>query len=450
MTPWLGIYFATILACGAAIAAWVYSRQRVRLIELMSLSLALGCGAVPVLLIWISMIGLRPGRGIILLLFAASVLAIAGQVWRGRAPVIARPWLPKLGGIDLLLLPVIALLAVQFAALVASSAMIRTYDTDAIAIWGLKAKVLFHAPLRPVPAYFNDRSLSYSHLDYPLLVPMLWAGSYMALGQADDQIGKAVFALPVLAMIGLLYSALRDPLGRTRAAILAGILSGLPALTRWAGEGGADVPLSMFILAAAVMLTKHLRGDRRACLIALALFCGMAWLTKLEGRILAISAMLVLARMFMLRRDRRSALDALIFLSLLVAMLVPWTMWSWSLPDTHERYASRLTIHLLTNGIQRIPILFRLLRENLLWWVWTAPAAILVVAGAVGWRAWSRSWVIATGAILTVQIGAYIIAYMITPWDLASLVPMTANRLLLHVAPVGLLLAGLCWEEARP
>jgi len=46
-------------------------------------------------------------------------------------------------------------------------------EWDAFAIWGFKAKVLTHEALRPTPAYFHDLTLSYSHLDYPLMVPFL-------------------------------------------------------------------------------------------------------------------------------------------------------------------------------------------------------------------------------------------------------------------------------------
>ena len=55
-------------------------------------------------------------------------------------------------------------------------------EWDAFAIWGFKAKVLVHEALRPAPAYFHDLTLSYSHLDYPLMVPFLTAGAYAAMG----------------------------------------------------------------------------------------------------------------------------------------------------------------------------------------------------------------------------------------------------------------------------
>ena len=79
-------------------------------------------------------------------------------------------------------------------------------EWDAFAIWGFKAKVLTHDALRPTPAYFHDLTLSYSHLDYPLMFPFLTAGAYAAMGTVDDQTGKLVSVFLDVLIVPMVYS----------------------------------------------------------------------------------------------------------------------------------------------------------------------------------------------------------------------------------------------------
>ena len=61
----------------------------------------------------------------------------------------------------------------------------------------------------PNPDLFHDASLSYSHLDYPLMVPFLTAGASAAMGTVDDQTGKLVSPfLDVLLVPMVIFNAM--------------------------------------------------------------------------------------------------------------------------------------------------------------------------------------------------------------------------------------------------
>jgi hypothetical protein len=55
--------------------------------------------------------------------------------------------------------------------------------------------------------------------------------------------------------------------------------------------------------------------------------------------------------------------------------------------------------------------------------------------------------VLALWILLVMQLMVYALAYSVTPWDLAVLMPMTMDRLLLHAVPAVIFLAGWHWAE---
>ena len=138
--------------------------------EITGLSMAVGAGLTGLILFWISLAGLRPARGIFAFM-ALAILTITVCLWYrgcltrihfgGRAARNDGLWLIIPSAVVGTALIVICIHGPGF----------HTYEWDAFAIWGLKAKVLANASLRSSPRYFHDLSLSYSHLGYPLSVP---------------------------------------------------------------------------------------------------------------------------------------------------------------------------------------------------------------------------------------------------------------------------------------
>jgi len=61
-------------------------------------------------------------------------------------------------------------------------------DIDAFAIWMFKAKIVAAQPLLPIPKFLLDDSLSYSHQDYPLGMPLVVAGMYAAIGRVEEML----------------------------------------------------------------------------------------------------------------------------------------------------------------------------------------------------------------------------------------------------------------------
>lgn len=443
---WIAIYIMTIAAGGLAAGAVLRGRRGEGFIQFVGESLAIGCGVVPTLLLWLSMAGFKPSRVLVLMLGAMPLIALI--FLRRLLPRVVQYRPSPMTRGDVLTSIAALLIALAFCG-ATITALLPTFEIDAISIWGLKAKVLFAEPLYPRPAYFSDLSLSYSHLDYPLLVPALWAGAYATMGVADNGVGKVVLLLPLVATLAMLYGGLRRSLDRSRASALTALAMALPAVAWYGGRGLADTTLAMFVLAAALaMIDWQREGDVRDALRA-AMFGAFAAMTKLEGQPLAVTMVVLFAAIAFIRRDRKTISGAVFAVIVLGAILMPWLIWSADLPRTHENYQSRLRPQAIIDGLSRLPALASAMWIEIRHWGYIAPIAMLVLSSAAGWRGWKSAQAGIVWTILLAQLMAYTAAFLVTPWDVTTLASMSVRRLLLHVAPLAMLLSGFHWSSAR-
>ena len=136
------------------------------------------------------------------------------------------------------------------------------WSNDYLAIWGLKAKIIFFT--RRLPQRFLPEPLyGFSHPEYPLGLPLLLAGVCSLLGRWDDHAVALLFPLFQIATLAALWGWLtrrgvRWPLPLAAAALLSlfeplysGFLTGL-----------AEVPLSCVFLLFGTAFSDALDGDR--------------------------------------------------------------------------------------------------------------------------------------------------------------------------------------------
>lgn len=443
---WLLLYAAIILLVGRQLVALLYRGQPIpteQRIELIGLSVAVGAGIVPWLMLMLSMLGHAPTRGPILLLGGLAALSVIRLRLRFSAATLPRT---KLGGY---VMPAFALLLVQAALLIGQS-LVPTYELDAVAIWGLKAKILFTDPLRPTPDYFSNLSLSLTHLDYPLLVPMLWVGGFAMQGHADETTSKLILLLPTLSIALMVYGFAARKAGRSIAWVLTALAIGSAATTRWAAQGLADQTLAMFIGAAAVALFRFAEDDRVGDALLLGTFAAFAALTKLEGGVLL--ALVSLAILVGSIRRRRLLLGVLC----VVVFYTPWWLWARQLPHTHENYGERLSPANLLAHLNHIPFVLRALRSSFQPLTWWPILLLLLASAATNLRPLRRPAVIAAWLILLIHLAADFAAYLVSPWDAATpngtqvLVGFTFDRLLLQLTPLVVLLIAVHWPSDLP
>jgi hypothetical protein len=153
---------------------------------------------------------------------------------------------------------VACLLVIAYAAVVVAAdvTIYPTMEWDAFGIWQLKGEVLAKSALEPRPAYFENVNLSYSHLRYPLLEPMISAGVHALTGRLGDDGQKTPGLLMYLGLVAVVYSTVRRDSGHLVAITVAAMFADLPVFFRYAGSGTAEMALTAFYGGSVVCLLR--------------------------------------------------------------------------------------------------------------------------------------------------------------------------------------------------
>jgi len=282
-----GILVAASAAGWSALSALRLVRAGVaeRLAWSFALGLMLLAGIVPVGLA----AGFRPGW--VLDFLAACALALLARAVSVRAPSGGGPSsVPRIDapapGLRLVLAIVIAAGSFVYLLRALTEPM---WATDFLAIWGWKGKTIFEAGGLP-PWTYRMPELGFTHPEYPLGLPLLYASLAFLLRAWDDHATALLFPACQAATLLLLFGWLRRRGVSSRLALAAAAaLSLFEPLYRAFTTGMAEVPLSFFLLLLGASLADALDGEpggvRRLAVAA----CGAAAL-KNEGLLAAAAA----------------------------------------------------------------------------------------------------------------------------------------------------------------
>lgn len=438
------VYAASIVCVGAAALKALAGNRRYVAGGQTATAFALGCGILSTALFWMSLAGIRPTRVSILsvtilmsLCFYGVYRRMNGQKEDGPASTIVSAGFPRISG----LLFIVVLSGLAFVTY--ASVGVPLHEWDAIAIWGLKAKVVYHEPIREA-AYFRDLTKSYSHLDYPLGPSFLTAGVYGMLGGVNDIWGKSILSCVYLAFVFLMFNCLCEKMDRWLAFALSTAAAFTPAVIRWAGAGTADFVLMMYIAGAVGFLYRWLEKGQRADFVIAILFSSFCVFTKHEG--LPISLALGISLGLASPRGKRHW--AVLYLISVLAVSLPWFGFLQTLPQTQENYWMRMTAgHIIPNLDRLKVILPAFMAETVQFKNWGGIWILLAVSAVLGRRAFQESSTRFLWFTWVHQICIYILAYVVTPHNAKDLIDVSLTRLYLHVLPVSIFLVAAHFQE---
>jgi hypothetical protein len=439
---WCAIYLACLMVVGWGVVVR-FGRERSRL-ESLGLSAVMGPGIAGMVLIGLSLLGMKPGRASIFILTGAA--AISGMTARRSAQSPAATvedgdrapawWV----GICLIVM------AYSAHAVAMEAFVYTTYDWDGYGIWQLKAKVLTHEALSPRPVYFTEVSRSYSHLRYPILVPMISAGEKVMSGRLDDEKAKSPFFLMYLGVSAAVYGAIRVRRGSMAAITATALLMSAPEILATAGRGTADLPLGAFWGCSLICLLNWQRDRRCADLAMFGLFTIFICWTKQEGVPLAILNVLAVVAL----APKRPKIWLTLTLAVGLAYL-PWLLFIRGLPKTDENYLGHLHANEFVENIWRVgPAILGFLKRAFDWRNWDVFWYALVAIALLEWRRFKAPGVALLWILLAAHFLIYLPPYVIVAnWDFHELMRITQDRLMVHIAPAAALLIGLQWPMLR-
>ncbi len=332
-----------------------------------------------------------------------------------------------------------ALLGVAFLYAGLRATLYPLWAWDALATWGLKAKV-----------FYLHRAVYLGNIDahnyYPNLTPLTLTYLYLWLGGVKDWLGQGLFPCWGAALL-LLYGSLLRRLGVSWLGAW-----GAAAFVLWNGTtfivhlyiAYADLALTYYTLAVAGLLLLRLAGRApRGALLLIALGgAGMAW-SKYEGWPLALIVLVAAYLTLLWLRPAGALREAVAWGGVLAAIFVsmlPWRLFVRGLGiDVGSDHLLGFFPEQLAQGLYYVG-------RALIWppyfgLFWPAVGAALIWQGRTLWR----SPQLFPALLLAGSLAATVLAYAVAPTSAAEFplyVRATVDRLLLHVVPaVGLILA---------
>ena len=392
--------------------------------------------------------------------FAIFALLLAAYLFsraRRRNVVLSPPTRRSSGRGFVTIAFAVALVAALYSATLRILAHPYGSGWDSFAIWNLHARFLYRGN-----AHWRDgftALISWSHPDYPLLLPAAIAHFWTLLGHETPMVPALLGLVFTFATAGLLFSALDILVGRT-SALLGGIaLVATPFFIELGTWQYADVPLSFFFLATLVLLHMHraqfaagaVEGRLSRGFLALAgITAGLAAWTKNEG-VLFLCALL-LSRLFVRpdrqplpSTERRSPGLTPFLLTLLPTFCILLFFKRFIAPagDLFSTPASML--HKLEDPSRYWAVLKWFGKELFRFghWLWI-PIPLLMVGVFImlkGKIPREASPAIRASALaLALTLGGYFFIYLITPYDIYWHLRFSLNRLLIQLWPSAIFL----------
>ena len=419
--------------------------------ELAGLSYLVGMGAVSAELffMWVFRIPPRP-------VFVIAPFVILTGVNLKKYPALFKRLLPRtVTPPDVSELLLMAAVAFECAYTFFRSVIKPVEAYDAVAIWALKAKILFLSyPTFSGFARLVRDGFHGAHPDYPLLVPFGDVWFYIFANSFNDTLVKVVFPLGFAAFLLVFFSLLYRASGsRKLALVFTFMIASVKQFNDYATIGVADLTLGIYLWLAFAYCFMWMRKKQTAY-FAVSVMCALlAFWTKNEGVLAPILLSLMLGGIAFYRKAvfKSSSVRILAALALMAAAVVTW-------------YGVKTGMH-IGNDVVNTESLKKIEAKGVL----LRPAAIAYEyqRQIFGFKKWNAAWILFLAALalkprrrgyfpgygyvlwpVAFFLGAYTLVYMMTPQDLGWHLKSTFSRLIIHLLPLAMFFSAL-WVNER-
>jgi hypothetical protein len=440
------------LAAGSAVllALDVY---RTSLGALAAAGLAYLTGLAVVMLSAIALLTVGVPFNLVVFAGTAAVVTAGGVAvaWRRRRTFLPRATPPRSGldawaprGVDGWALLIYVSLFAVFALTGLRRAWAEPlYAWDGWSIWARKAIALTHFD-GLVTRFFGADAYAFMHPDYPILLPLLEAVHFRAMGSLDTQAVHVVFWLLLVAALwamAFLASRITRPLIYAPILLAAALAPGV-----WEGvlSAYADVPMALFLAVGALLIGLWLAQGRPTDLALGALFLAAAASTKNEGLSAALAVLVASALVLAAEHGWRALRQLAVAGGAVVVAVLPWRAWVAAEGIESDFGVERLGPNFLLDRLSRLGPATQAIGANFAdqnRWHYLVPLACSMAIICIARRSRASriaAFYLASGILSTAFL---LFAYWIGPFDLGWHIATSAQRVV--AGPVFLALAAL-------
>jgi hypothetical protein len=275
------------------------------------------------------------------------------------------------------------------------------------------------------------------HPDYPLFLAMTNAITW-TISNKDSIWGPITFHVSIsFFTASLLFSLLNAFKGFKQAALAVILLLAQPIAAEIGMNQYADTLESNFFLAAGSLTVLYLSTREKSLALLVGLLTGLASWAKNEGQILVISCTIVWIIIALLG-DRLGCRNYLLGLGLPLLVVILFKMY---LAPVSDLLSSGQDVFERIQDMERYRIILNKAGTTI-WNMGQRPISLiglLLIYSLIVGRAETRipgKWAI--GIIILLQLAAYFILYLVTPYPLAWHLKTSIDRVLYHIVPLAL------------
>jgi hypothetical protein len=437
---WIAALLLPIVA--AIVFAWRYGEPRARLaVAIPAAGIAIGLASA---LAFALLLGGVRSRTAFIAIDTAAWIAVMAALWRARRPPPTEraligpngPWI-RAAAITLLA----AATLVTLRSFVAASSVFPHGEWDAWAQWNLRARFLFRGLADGTWQNAFAPVLAWSHPDYPLLVSASVARLWI-FGGADTVVAPIVLGgLLAAATVAAAGVAVARTRGTARGCLAAAVILACPSFVRYSAAQCADVALGFFVLSAFTLWAEaEAAPGRRVWWILSGASAALAGWTKNEGLAVLAMFLVVLASTRVMQRGRDGLRDVAFALAGAAPVVLVIVLFKLTLAPpsyfTAEQSLAQAAASLFDADRVRL-VSLSMARE-----VWLTGAMVFgivpMLAAFAGARGIDAKASGASRAAIPAMLGVlviYMVAYLVTPKDLAWQLRTSLDRLVLHVVP---------------
>lgn len=312
---------------------------------------------------------------------------------------------------------------------------------DAIAIYAIKSK-MFYAAGAVNGSLFTTMKSFFPHPDYPLNIPLVETFFYTMMGGLNDQLVKIIFPLFFVALLALLYSAVRRFASRTYALLAVFLLATIPQANAYAANAYHEIPLACYYFASALLLFRFIeRPEDGRPLILSAIMVALGGWTKNEGLLYCVVNLAVLGAFVACNLKRiapAARLNVAAYPVIIVLISLPWLYIkkTYGLVNHEIDLANVNPVYVVAQLHKMVPIVYEFQKQFFgpkKWLlIWPVAAAVIIIYFRKAFAGVGKYMALS----LALAISGYILFYLISYVDVVFFVGKSWSRFLLHFLPL--------------